>query len=75
MLSDLASLFPDAKAFASIERARAKLARAVDGVTFERSTSAIVQRVDGLWLPVVILGPRDTWLARGLAERGVCVTN
>jgi hypothetical protein len=73
--NNLTKMFPDAKGCntkAGAERRVAKVAAALE----ENSvTHVVIQREDGVYLPVAIVNDRNSWMTIGLINAGFCVTN
>ncbi len=73
--NDLTKMFPEAKGCTTKAGAERRVAKVREALDANAVTHVVVQRDDGVYLPVAILHDRNSWLLRGLIDAGFCVTN
>lgn len=73
--NDLTLMFPEAKGCTTKAGADRRVARVKAALDENRVNHVVVQRPDGIWLPVAILHDRNSWMVRALCDAGFGVTN
>lgn len=70
----LTNMFPEVEGYKTRRGADGKLAKAMGFLTENNVLHLTMQRPDGTYLPVAILGEKNEWCAGPLAGSGICVT-
>lgn len=67
------TMFPDAKGYKTAAGAQRKLETFSNLCDENNVLTCVVQRPDGVWLPVAVIGDKNEWCAGPLSGSGICV--